>query len=291
MHLPGMLQGIPYRNLAGWFETAGWQKLQKLTLVIAVCVGILWAIKLVGKAVRRAVDDGQAHITSDAERRAETLVAVLNNAARILAIAFLIVMTLQEFGVNVGPLVAGAGIAGVAIGFGAQTLVKDVISGFFLLMENQFGVGDIISVDDTHVGTVERMTLRTTQIRDVEGRAHYLPNGTISRVLVMSKEFANALVDVEVALHTDLDRAMAILQELGEELHREHPDAVLGPPDVRGVESITPQGCVLRTLTRTAPGRQWEVARTLRRRIIQRFQAEGIEIPYPQRVVWTRNKS
>jgi small conductance mechanosensitive channel len=197
-------------------------------------------------------------------------------------------MTLQEFGVSIGPLVAGAGVAGVALGFGAQSLVKDVISGFFLLMENQFGVGDIISVDENHVGTVERMTLRITQLRDAEGRAHFIPNGSITRVVVLSKDFARALVDVEVDLATDPDRAFEVLAEVGRKLHQDRQNQVLEALEVKGIETLGPNGFIIRTLTKTAPGAQWEVARELRRRILLAFREAGIEIPYTQRVVHHR---
>jgi small conductance mechanosensitive channel len=275
---------------SGWMGGAGWSRLSHLLLVAAACVAILGAVKLVSRAVRRAVDDGNEDVTSDAERRADTLGAVLNNAARVVVVAFFLLMTLQEFGVNIGPLVAGAGVAGVALGFGAQSLVKDVISGFFLLMENQFGVGDIVSVDDKHTGTVERMTLRITQLRDAEGRAHYIPNGSIVRVVVLSKDFARALVDVEVGYDTDPDQAFQVLLEAGRKLHEDRPDQAVEPLEVKGVESLGPSGFIIRTLTKTAPGAQWEVARDLRRRILLAFREAGIEIPYPQRVVHHRGE-
>lgn len=272
-----------------WLEHAGWAKIQRLSLVVITCIVILWAVNLVVRAVRRAVDDGHDDVTTEAERRADTLGAVLKNTARVVVTMFFLLMTLQEFGVNIGPLVAGAGIAGVALGFGAQSLVKDVIAGFFLLMENQFGVGDIISVDDgKHQGTVERMTLRVTQLRDTEGRAHYLPNGSITKVVVLSKEFARALVDVEVGYDVDLDRVFALLREVGSGLSKDWPELVLEPLDVKGVEAFGKDGCIVRTLTKTSPGKQWDVQRELRRRIIQRFRAEGISSPIPQRIVHTR---
>ncbi len=278
------------KGLVGWMGGTGWSRLGHLLLVAAACAGLLLAVKLVTRAVRRAVDDGNDDVTSDSERRAETLGSVLTNAARVLVVAFFLLMTLQEFGVNIGPLVAGAGVAGVALGFGAQSLVKDVISGFFLLMENQFGVGDIINVDDKHTGTVERMTLRITQLRDAEGRAHFVPNGSIVRVVVLSKDFARALVDVEVGYGTDPDQAFAVLGELGQRLHKYLPEKVLEPLEVKGVESLSPSGFIIRTLTKTAPGAQWDVARELRRRILLGFREAGIEIPYPQRVVHHRGE-
>ena len=239
-------------SLAVWFEETGWGKLQKLILVLLTCLIILWAVSLVARAVRRAVDDGNVGVTSDAERRAETLGSVLKNAARVLVAVFFLLVTLQEFGVNIQPLLAGSAVAGVALGFGAQTLVKDIIAGFFLLLENQFGVGDIIDVDNKHSGTVERMTLRITQIRDLEGRAHYLPNGTITQVVVLSKDYARALVDVEVNNDQDVDQVMELLRELGQELQKDRPEAVLEPTEVRGIETMSATGCTIRTLTKTA---------------------------------------
>jgi len=276
------------RGFLGWLGRAGWSRIWHLVLVALASLAILAAVNLVTRAVRRAVDDGNDDVTSDAERRAETLGSVLSNAARVLVIAFFLLMTLQEFGVNIGPLVAGAGVAGVALGFGAQSLVKDIISGFFLLLENQFGVGDIVSVDDKHVGTVERMTLRITQLRDPEGRAHYIPNGSISRVVVLSKDFARALVEVEVGFGTDPDRAFEVLREVGRRLHEDRPDLVLEPMEVKGVDSFGESGYKIRTLTKSAPGAQWDVARELRRRILLAFRAADIEIPYQQRVVHHR---
>ncbi len=276
------------RGFQGWVGRTGWSRLAHLLLVAVACFAILGAMKLVTRAVRRAVDAGNDGVTSEAERRARTLGAVLMNTARVLIVAFILLMTLQEFGVNIGPLVAGAGVAGVALGFGAQSLVKDVISGFFLLMENQFGVGDIINVDDRHLGTVERMTLRITQLRDPEGRAHFVPNGSIVRVIVLSKNFARALVEVEVDLATDPDRAFEVLREVGRLLHEDRPNQVLETLEVKGIETLGPNGFLIRTLTKTAPGEQWDVARELRKRILLAFRAADIQIPYSQRVVHHR---
>jgi small conductance mechanosensitive channel len=274
--------------LANWFDQMGWQKLQKLGLVVITCIIILWAMRLVHKAVNRSLGVALREGNPDAMRRAKTLGAVLENFARVVVISFFILETLQEFNVSVGPLIAGVGIMGAALGFGSQSIVKDVIGGFFLLVENQFSVGDIISLGDKHVGTVERMTLRVTMLRDLEGRAHYIPNGTISEVVVMSKEFAKAMVDVEVSPDENVERVMEVLRELGVELAASL-DTVTDPTEVLGIDSMTPISCVIRTLTKTAPGQQWAVARELRKRIIIRFLKEGFSRPMPQRLVWNRH--
>lgn len=283
----GLLGAEPLARFWTWMERTGWVKLQHLALVLVACVAFLYAIRLVSKAVRRAVDDGNDAVTTEAERRADTLGSVLRNASRVIAAVFFLLMTLQEFGVNIGPLVAGAGIAGVALGFGAQSLVKDVISGFFLLLEDQFAVGDLISIDDgRHLGHVERMTLRITQLRDSEGRAHFIPNGAITKVVVLSKDYSKALVDVEVGYDADLDRVLGLLAEIGQALREDLPELVLEPTDVKGVEAFGKDGCTIRTFTKTAPGRQAEAAREFRKRIITRFRLEGIESPIPQRKVF-----
>lgn len=285
-----MILGFTQRleALSTWFDQTGWVKVQKFGLVLVTCVLILWGMRLLGRAVRRSLGSALMEGNLDAMRRAKTLGAVLENIARVAVVSFFILETLQEFNVNVGPLIAGGAIMGAALGFGAQSLVKDIIGGFFLLVENQFAVGDIISIGDKHVGTVERMTLRITMLRDLEGQAHYLPNGSITDVIVLSKEFAKAMVEIEVSRDEDVVRVMAVLRELGAELKADLP-AVLEPTDVLGITTLTPHSCVIRTLTKTAPGEQWAVARELRKRIVLRFQAEGFSGPMLQRVVWNRN--
>ena len=268
-----------------WMDQHGWTVLEHLGTVLIVCALFLWAVKLVTRLIRRAVDDGNDGVTTDAERRAETLGAVLMNAAWVVVVVFFLLMAMEELGINIAPLLAGAGIAGLAIGFGGQALVKDVITGFFMLMENQYGVGDIISVDDAHTGEVEKMTLRITVLRDSEGRAHFIPNGTITRVVVLSKSYAKALVDIGVSYEADIDQAMAELRAIGEQLAKDWPDRVTEPTQVQGVQALGDSAVTLRTLTRTAPGKQWEVARELRRRVFNAFKEKGIEIPFPQMVV------
>ncbi|HEU4952112.1 MAG TPA: mechanosensitive ion channel family protein [Holophagaceae bacterium] len=273
-----------------WMDLHGWTVLQHLGMVLLLCAAFLWATRLVTRLIRRAVDDGNEGVTSDAERRAETLGSVLMNAAWVLVVVFFLLMLMGELGINIAPLLAGAGIAGLAIGFGGQALVKDIITGFFMLLENQYGVGDIISVDDNHAGGVERMTLRITVLRDVEGKAHYIPNGTITRVVVLSKSFARALVDIGVSYDSDLDRVMDELQVVGEALAKDWPDRVLERPEILGIESLGDSSVVIRTLTKTAPAKQWEVARELRRRVFNHFKEKGIEIPFPQTVVHLRKE-
>lgn len=272
-------------RLFGWMDQHGWTVLQHLAMVVVFCVAFLWAMKLITRIIRRAVDDGDQGVTSDSERRAETLGSVIMNASWVMVVVFFLLMAMAEFGVNIAPLLAGAGIAGLAIGFGGQALVKDIISGFFMLLENQYAVGDIISVDEQHAGVVERMTLRITVLRDVEGRTHFIPNGTITRVIVLSKNFARALVDISVSYDSDIDQVIEELTTLGADLAKDWPDRVMEPTEVLGVDSLGDSSVVIRTLTKTAPAKQWDVAREVRRRVFIRFREKGIEIPFPQMVV------
>lgn len=279
-----------FERFLHWMDQHGWSVLQHLVMVLVVCVLFMWAMKLVTRLIRRAVDDGNEGVTSDAERRAETLGSVLMNASWVLMVVFFLLMAMGELGINIAPLLAGAGIAGLAIGFGGQALVKDIITGFFMLLENQYGVGDIISVDADHSGGVERMTLRITVLRDAEGKLHYIPNGTITRVVVLSKSYARALVDVGVSYDSDIDMVIAELKAVTAQLAEDWPGRVLEPTEVLGVESLGDSSVVIRTLTKTGPAKQWEVARELRRRIFNHFKEKGIDIPFPQMVVHQPDK-
>jgi len=217
-----------------------------------------------------------------AAARAQTLGLVLRSIATTVIWTIAVIMILGELGVALGPLIAGAGIAGVALGFGAQSLVKDFLSGIFMLIEDQYGVGDLI---DTGVatGTVEDITLRTTQVRDTSGTIWYIPNGTILRVGNMSQDWARAVLDVEVTADTDLARALGAVKAVADELweDRDWSPRILEEPDVLGVERIGPTGITLRTLVKTRPAEQFKVMRELRRRVCDAFRELDIHLAGP----------
>jgi len=218
--------------------------------------------------------------------RKETLVNVVQSTLKGLVITVGALLVLANLGINVGALIAGAGIAGLAISFAAQNLVRDVINGFFILLEDQYGVGDIIRVGDL-AGGVERMNLRITVLRDLEGRVHFIPNGQINRVTVMSRDWSRAVVDVGVAYKEDVDRVLEVVREEAERLYADWRDRFTDdPPQVLGVNELGDSAVVIRVLFTTKPKEQWGVAREFNRRIKKRFDAEGIEIPFPQRTVW-----
>ena len=196
-------------------------------------------------------------------------------------------LVVGEFGLNLAPLLAGAGIVGIALGFGAQSLVKDFLSGMFILVEDQFGVGDIVDLDQQTSGTVEAVSLRTTRLRAVDGTVWHVPNGDIRRVGNKSQHWSRALLDVEVAYDTDIEQAKGVIKRVADTLWHERDD-ILEEPEVWGVERLGPNAIVIRLVVKTRPADQYDVSRELRQRLKEAFDAEGIEIPFPQQVVWNR---
>jgi small conductance mechanosensitive channel len=224
-------------------------------------------------------------------QRAGALGAVLRSVASIIIYAVAIIMVLGEFDVSLAPLLASAGIAGVALGFGAQTLVRDFLSGIFILIEDQYGVGDFVDLGEA-TGVVEEVTLRITRVRDVQGTLWHVPNGEIRRVGNQSQLWARVILDVEVAYDTDIAEASAVVKEVADSVWREGSEAlpILEEPELWGVESFGPDAIVLRLAVKTDPGRQWAVSREVRARLKQAFDEHGIEIPFPQRTVWLRGE-
>ena len=195
-------------------------------------------------------------------------------------------MVLGELGIQLGPLLATAGIGALAIGFGAQSLVKDVISGFFIILENQYRIGDAIEVAGVS-GLVESVSLRRTVLRDLEGRVHTVPNGEIKVVSNLSKEWSRSVLDIGIAYGEDIDRVVDLLSQIGKELEAEEPykSAILEPLQILGVEQFGESQLVIRMMVKTAPLKQWDVGRELRKRIRKRFDEQGIQIPFPHRVL------
>ncbi|MDP8977784.1 MAG: mechanosensitive ion channel family protein [Actinomycetota bacterium] len=228
---------------------------------------------------------------SRATLRTETIGTVLRSISTFLVWAVALLLVLGEFDINIGPLIAGAGVAGVALGFGAQSLVKDFLSGVFMLIEDQYGVGDIIDVGEA-TGVVEGITLRKTQLRDVNGVVWHVPNGEISRIGNLSQVWSRALLDIGVAYHTDVPRALDVLKQTAVALWKD-PDwspTILEEPEVWGLERFDPDQLTLRMVLKTQPNEQWRVARELRARIKTAFDEADIEIPFPQRSLWIRSE-
>jgi len=200
----------------------------------------------------------------------------------VLVIGVAIMMILSEFGMNITPIITGAGIAGLAVGFGAQNLVRDVISGFFLILEDQIRVGDVATINGTG-GLVEAIRLRTTVLRDLEGVVHIFPNGEITQVANKTKEFSYYVINVGVAYKESVDEVMEVLKTTGDQLAQD-PDFssfILAPLEILGVDDFGDSQVTIKIRIKTIPLKQWMVGRELRRRIKNTFDSKGIEIPFP----------
>jgi small conductance mechanosensitive channel len=217
------------------------------------------------------------------ESRMRTLAGLLKSVLRYTVYFIAAVVMLDTFGVKTSSIIAAAGIGGLAIGFGAQNLVKDVISGFFIIFEDYFQIGDYVETAGVS-GVVEEMGLRTTKLRDFGGQLHIIPNGEITRVTNHSRGNLRALVNVRVSYEEDLNRVIKILEEVAEEVRQKRDDIVEGPT-VLGVSDFGPSEAVITIWARTLPMQQWSVERELRKAIKERFDREGIEIPYPRMIV------
>ena len=256
-------------------------------LKIVLILLAAWILARLGaRTVRRAIRS--LHSRSPirrsslrAEQRASTLSDVLGSVVRVVVWVVAGLLVLDEVGLNLAPLLAGAGIAGIALGFGAQSLVKDVISGLFLLLEDQYGVGDVIDLGTEATGTVEDLSLRVTRLRATDGTVWFVPNGEIRRVGNSSMEWSRALIDVLVPYDVDLDRVRTLIGEEAEALSVDEAWAehVLEPPEVWGVQAMGSDGVTIRLVVKTAPREQYAVARELRGRITARLRREGIRGP------------
>jgi moderate conductance mechanosensitive channel len=213
-------------------------------------------------------------------QRARTIGSVLRSIASVTIWSIALLTALSELGISLAPLIAGAGVIGVALGFGAQRIVRDFLSGLFMLFEDQYGVGDVIDVGPC-VGTVEAVSLRTTRLRDVEGVVWHVPNGEILRVGNQSQQWSRAVLDLPVALTTDVDEASAVIQRVANEMWEDdvYRSVILAAPEVWGVEQLEADRMVIRLVVKTRPREQWNVARELRGRIKLAFEAAGISMP------------
>jgi small conductance mechanosensitive channel len=222
-------------------------------------------------------------------QRAETMGGLLKSIVTGLVAAIVLMMALSEIGVNIAPLIASAGIVGVALGFGAQSLVKDFLSGVFLIFEDQYGVGDTVTFGDVS-GTIEAVSLRVTRLRDVDGTVWYLRNGEILKVGNQSQNWSRSVLDIPVGIKEDVVRVRAVLKDVAHELW-EDPDynaKIIEEPEVWGVQSLGPDAVVVRVTIKTLPQQQWTVSREMRERVKAAFDREGIAMPQPQRIVFEK---
>lgn len=257
---------------------------------IVLIVILAWiARKILKIAIKRFEKslEQEGVVTSERVKRAKTLSGIISTSISAIIYAVALMMLITECGVNIAPLIAGAGIAGLAIGFGAQSLVKDVISGFFLIMEDQIRVGDVANVAGVG-GLVESINLRTTRLRDLEGKVHIIPNGSIVVATNLTKDWSRALVEIGVAYKENVDNVISVLKEVGEELRNDpaFKEVILEPMTVQGLNSFGDSSINIRLFFKTLPIKQWDVAREFRKRVKKAFDEKGIEIPFPHRTIY-----
>lgn len=270
------------KTLTSWLTTSGIK-------IIGILIGLVILSQMsrwIAKWMEKFVYEKDPLQASEAKKRAHTLGNILRHAFLIIITFVAVLMILGELEIQLGPLLATAGIGALAIGFGAQSLVKDVISGFFIILENQYRIGDVIEVAGVS-GLVESVSLRKTVLRDLQGKVHTIPNGEIKVVSNFSKEWSRSVLDLGISYRDDIDQIVDLLIQIGKEMGSEEPykSAILEPLQVLGVEKFDESQMVIRMMVKTVPLKQWEVGRELRKRIKKRFDEKGIEIPYPHRVL------
>ena len=255
--------------------------------IVLIIIGAFLVLKIfyiiIGRIEKLIASREREFIAAiETEKRLNTLGNLLRKVALIAVLLISIMMILREVGMDIAPIIAGAGIVGLAVGFGAQNLVRDIISGFFILMENQIRVGDIGIINGTG-GLVEEINLRTIVIRDLEGTVHIFPNGTIETLSNRSKGWSRYVIDVGVAYKENVDDVMKVLSEIGDGLSKDEQfgPLLLEPLQILGVDDFGDSDVTIKCMIKTLPLKQWEVGRELRRRIKNTFDEKGIEIPFP----------
>ncbi|MBD3290775.1 mechanosensitive ion channel [candidate division KSB1 bacterium] len=266
-----------YLNTVGsWFLSSGLQ-------IILVIILTLIALKVV-QAISRRIFSSLSKRKADVEfqKRTDTLKSVIQYLLTIVILTMAVIIVLGELGVEIGPILAAAGVVGLAVGFGAQNLVQDVISGFFILLEDQIRVGDVVQIAGKG-GLVEKINLRMTILRDLAGNVHYVRNGQIDVVTNMTKDYSRYVFDIGVAYREDVDEVIEVIKEVDEDLRNDpdFSDDIIEPMEILGLDQFADSAVVVKTRTTTKPIKQWRVAREFNRRLKKRFDELDIEIPFP----------
>jgi small conductance mechanosensitive channel len=283
-----LLRGLGIRGFPQltWERVAEWLVGPGLRILL-VLVGAFVLSRVVHLLIARlpvflVSPEGPLAEVAERQKRATTISRVLRMLTTVVVMSIAILIVLRELGVDITPILTGAGIVGLAVGFGAQNLVRDVISGFFLIMENQVRLGDVAIINGKG-GLVEAIRLRTVVLRGLDGTVHIIPNGNITELSNMTKDFSFALLDIGVAYKEDTDRVVEVLKEVGAALQNDpgYAGNILGPLEVLGVDKFDDSAVIIKVRMKTVPIQQWAVGRELRRRIKKAFDQRGIEIPFP----------
>ena len=270
--------GVPLATLRNWAFGSG----LRVILIAVIAYALVRTTALLVRRFEHQVSQGTTLDALERAKRARTLGSLVHNVASVSITIVAVLLILDQVGVNITPVLTGAGIAGLAVGFGAQTLVRDIISGFFLILEDQVRVGDVASINGVG-GLVEDITLRTIVLRDEEGAVHVFPNGAITTLANRSKDYSYYVVSLPVPYHEDPDRVTAIVRAVGDELQKDSRFGpfVLEPVEIMGIDSFADWSMGLKFRVKTVPLKQWDVGRELRRRLRKALDAAGVNVPFP----------
>lgn len=276
-----------------WIPITDWllQHGTRILVIVLIGIGLWFALKkLLPPLLRRSIIKTKGESKEGIKKRTDTLTSVLMGLSKILIAIIVVFMILAEVDVPIGPALAGLGVAGIAIGFGAQYLVKDLIAGFFVILENQYRVGDVARIADI-AGLVEEINLRKTVLRDLDGIVHHVPNGEIRIASNYTRHFSRVNLNVSVAYDTNLDHAINVLNRVGQELAADEnwSHLIKSAPQVLRVDNLGDSGIDIKVLGDVKPLQQWAVTGELRKRIKKAFDDEGIEIPWPHTKVYFGN--
>ncbi|RPH81785.1 MAG: mechanosensitive ion channel family protein [Nitrospiraceae bacterium] len=264
-----------------WISTSGLR-------IVLIVIGTLVLLALLKRVVAKLRSMYEGTLPSPAQiKRAHTLTYIVRDVARIVIFFVGVMMILSEVGIDLKPLLAAAGLGGLAIGFGAQSLVKDFISGFFILLENSVRVGDVVEVAGVS-GVVEEIELRTIKLRDLSGNVHVVPNGVIDKVKNMTKDYSYYVFDLGVAYREDVDEVMEVLKGIAAELQADPAFGtdILAPLEMLGVDQFADSAVIIKCRIKTEPIKQWRIGREMNRRIKKTFDAKGIEVPFPHQTIY-----
>jgi moderate conductance mechanosensitive channel len=270
-----------WNNIEAWFLTNG---LRALLIIVATLV-LLKIVGLITARIEKLLE--HKHADLEYKKRASTLSGLIRWILRVGIIVVAFMMLLEQFGLPIGPALTAAGVAGVAIGFGAQNVVQDFLSGFFIILENQIRVGDVVQINDKG-GLVEQINLRMVVLRDYSGNVIYIRNGKIDTVTNMTKDYSYFVFNVGIAYREDVDEVINVLKAIDEEMRTdpEFKDSILAPLDVAGLDSFGDSAVIVKARTKTLPIQQWRIGREFNRRMKKKFDELNIEIPFPHQTIY-----
>jgi len=257
-----------------------------VVLLIAALVFKKFIKIVLEKFIRRIIVSDRFHSKESEEKRENTLIQISTSAINVLIYVVLLLLLMQEVGFEIGPILAAAGVAGLAFSFGGQYLIKDLITGLFMIIENQYRIGDVVCFGEV-CGAVEAVTMRMTTLRDLDGVVHHVPHGSITKVSNLSKEYARVNLNVGVSYGSDLEKVIKVVNQVGVDLYNDPvwKNVIIKAPQFLRVDDFADSAIIVKILGDTRPLKQWDVTGELRKRIKVAFDKEGIEIPFPQMVI------